>query len=109
MKKITIQKEILCPLKKCPISVGFDKEGNDIYWDMSVRCEGCANAYTRASTLGNNGKVIDLDEDSKEYKEYVMLHTPICVSGDLDDELEQLQMDDIERRTYVKRNILQSL
>lgn len=97
MKKIIIQKEIICPLNKCPMPVGCDREGNDIYWDMSIRCENCNYACTKGSTLGNNGKVIDLDENSKEYKEYIMLHTPICISQDLDDDMRELQSNDIRR------------
>jgi len=86
MRKIIIQKELICPFKICRVFSLSDGEDNK---EMDVYCESCAYIWDRKSTLV--GYSVTLYEDSKEYKEYEMLHTPICD----DSELKKLQIEDI--------------
>jgi len=77
MRKVTIQKDLICPFNDCRINNFMDKKNRE----MTVNCESCEYVWNRKSTL--IGYVITLYEDSKEYKEYEMLHTPVCVNEEV--------------------------
>ncbi len=64
MVKITIQKELICPFEKCRFAYGQDKEGNELFKDMDVRCESCKFAWKIKSTV--LGYPVTVYENSKE-------------------------------------------
>ena len=77
MRKVTIQKDLICPFNDCRINNFMDKKDRE----MTVNCESCEYVWNRKSTL--IGYAITLYEDSKEYKEYEMLRTPVCVNEEV--------------------------
>mgnify|MGYP003394014101 CR=1 FL=1 len=78
MRKITIKKELICPFSVCRIHI-FDDEKYEV---MSVNCQNCEYVWDRKSTLMVEEGCVSLDENSKEYKEYEMLHTPTVVDSE---------------------------
>lgn len=76
MKRIFVEKEVICPFDKCIVPYAADVKGNEIFKEISVRCEtGCKYAWIRNVKAVVEKGCKQLDKDSKEYKEYEFLHT----------------------------------
>lgn len=75
MRKIFIRKELICPFNYCRILIFMSEEDKS----MDIRCESCEYVWNRNSILMIGEEFLFLDENSKEYKEYKLLHTPLCV------------------------------
>lgn len=82
MKKMVIKKELICPFNKCRIPYGHDKEGNEVYKEMGINCENCGYVWNRKSTVIVEEGCVLLDENSKEYKEYEILHKVTVVENE---------------------------
>lgn len=97
MKKVILKKELICPFNKCRTAYCQDKDGNEFYKEMGAGCESCEYVWN-ISTI-----VIErpfIEEDSKECKEYELLHTVKSIDeGDVDisDDCKDLQLQDIQR------------
>ncbi len=76
MKKLYLKKELICPFDRCRTSYCHDKDGNEFYKEMGVGCEGCEYVWNRSTVIIERPYI---DENNIEYKEYVMLHTSVCV------------------------------
>ncbi len=96
MRKILIKKELICPFNQCRIPI-FDDEKYNV---MTISCQNCEYVWDRKSTIVVEEGCVLLDENSKEYKEYEMLHTPIYIG--VDDDLRRLQLDDILERNGIQ-------
>ena len=77
MKKLIIQKELICPFNKCRFPYAEDKDGNLIFKGMGINCTSCRYVWNRKTESLNDIEI--LDEDSKEYKEYKYMFTPVEV------------------------------
>ncbi len=96
MKRIFVEKELICPFDKCIVPYSEDKDGNYIYKEISVRCEtGCEYVWIRNIKAVVEKGCKHLDENSKEYKEYEFLHTFIFT--DISDKLKNLRSDSVKK------------
>lgn len=75
MRKVTIQKDLICPFNDCRINNFMDEKDRE----MTVNCESCEYVWNRNSILVVKEGCVFLDENSKEYKEYEILHTQVEV------------------------------
>ena len=73
MRKVIIEQELICPFNGCRISIINDEK--DI--GMTRGCRNCEYVWIRKSNVVS--EVESLNEYSKEYKEYELLHTVVCV------------------------------
>ena len=72
MRKIRVEKEIICPFAKCRYAYSMDKNGNDVYKDMDARCESCKDSYEKNEHI--IGNVIECPENSVDYKDYEKMY-----------------------------------
>ena len=82
MRKIYVKKELICPFNVCRVFSLKDGEENK---GMTKYCESCEYVWNRNSTLMVEEGCMFLDENSEEYKEYELLHTPVCIDEGLKD------------------------
>lgn len=76
MKKLIIKTELICPFNQCRTFYGEDKDGNLIYREMGIGCKTCSYVWERDSHVIERPII---NGNSKECKEYELLHTPIEV------------------------------
>ena len=78
MKRIVIKKVLICPFNDCRINNFMDKKDRE----MTVNCDSCEYVWIRETYIVLEEGYNFLDETSKEYKEYEMLHTIEVVNHD---------------------------